>query len=476
MENLIRMIFLNYTIKKTHLPYRFKGLSIITLFIVTLSCEEFVEVDLPSSQLSSEAVFADNTTANAAMLSVYAKIRDQGMFTGGQGMSAVMGTYADELLYFGTPSAGIATFYSNNILASNSTTAMWWQSGYNQIYMANAIINGVENSTTLSGATREQLKGEALFLRAFIHFHLVNLFGGIPYIATTDYLVNSVATRKTEAEIYELIVTDLLQAESLLPAAYIGGQKVRANKQVARAFLSRVYLYKGEWALAANTASSVLNDTSASTWETNLDAVFVKESATAIWQLLPGNDGANTSEGEAFIFTGGPPAFVSLNDQLLNAFEPGDQRLTHWIKEVTFDTSSWYHPFKYKQRTVTSTSLEYSVMLRLAEQYLIRAEARARMGELTMALSDLNMVRNRAGLPDSSAGTQQEILDAIIHERHVELFTEHGHRFFDLKRTNKLDSVLGSSKPGWETTDRLLPLPEAELILNPNLEPQNPGY
>jgi hypothetical protein len=72
--------------------------------------------------------------------------------------------------------------------------------------------------------------------------------------------------------------------------------------------------------------------------------------------------------------------------------------------------------------------------------------------------------------------SQQDILSAILHERRVEFFTELGHRFFDLKRTNHLDDALSSVKVGWNSTDSLLPLPESELTLNPNLNPQNPGY
>jgi hypothetical protein len=88
----------------------------------------------------------------------------------------------------------------------------------------------------------------------------------------------------------------------------------------------------------------------------------------------------------------------------------------------------------------------------------------------------LNIIRHAAGLGDTPASSQQEILDAIQRERRVELFTEYGHRFFDLKRNGGLDAALSPVKPGWNTTDALLPLPEAELLLNPNLAPQNTGY
>ncbi|MNS80528.1 SusD family protein [compost metagenome] len=114
--------------------------------------------------------------------------------------------------------------------------------------------------------------------------------------------------------------------------------------------------------------------------------------------------------------------------------------------------------------------------MRLSEQYLIRAEVRAQQGDLIGAKEDLDAIRNRAGLPQTTAGTKQEILDAILQERRWELFTEYGHRFFDLKRSGKIDAVLSITKTGWNTTDVLFPLPQNELSINPNLLPQNSGY
>jgi hypothetical protein len=115
-------------------------------------------------------------------------------------------------------------------------------------------------------------------------------------------------------------------------------------------------------------------------------------------------------------------------------------------------------------------------VLRLSEQYLIRAEARARQGDLIGAKDDLNVIRNAAGLGNTIAVTDIAIIDAVLRERRVELFTEYGHRFFDLKRYGTVNAILSLVKPGWEVTDSLLPLPETELLVNPNLLPQNPGY
>jgi hypothetical protein len=121
------------------------------------------------------------------------------------------------------------------------------------------------------------------------------------------------------------------------------------------------------------------------------------------------------------------------------------------------------------------------MVLRLAEQYLIRAEAEANEGDSTDAIDDLNVIRNRALLPNYSANVNGSLLSAILHERQVELFTEWGHRWFDLIRTNSADSVMGIIAPlkhgSWNDNNdqELYPIPQTARNLDMNLT-QNPGY
>lgn len=452
------------------------GLLVLGMLLIH-GCDSFVEVDLPSSQLTAKAVFEDKATANAAMVSIYAKMRDTGILSGSlSGLSNQMGNYTDELVYYGSITGKTRNFYNNTILPSNAEVFNWWNSSYNQIYASNAIIEGVNASTALPQADKKQLTGEALFVRSLLHFYLLNLYGNVPYIITTNYEKNKVASKMQSAELYSHIIKDLVFAVSLLPDSYISSDRIRPNKSTAMALLARVYLYNKQWAEAANAASYLLSNTQTYAWETDLDTVFVKESSTTIWQFLPRTNGQNTQEGETFIFNSGPPALTALSTQLLNSFELGDQRKIHWVKAVTKGKDTWYHVNKYKQRSKTPSSLEYSIVFRLAEQCLIRSEARAELGDLDGAKKDLNVIRTTAGLTGTTAISKQEILDAIIQERKVEFFTELGDRFFSLKRINDLDQVLSPVKAGWDPTDRLLPLPESELIINPNLNPQNPGY
>ena len=131
---------------------------------------------------------------------------------------------------------------------------------------------------------------------------------------------------------------------------------------------------------------------------------------------------------------------------------------------------------KYKVNTNTATTEECSILFRLAELHLIAAEAAVQSGDMELAMEYINMLRERAGLSMISSTDRASLLDAIQRERQVELFTEQGHRFFDLKRTGRIDGTLAPIKPNWQHTDALLPIPESELLLNPNLEPQNEGY
>jgi len=445
---------------------------VIAMTACLYGCDSFTEVDLPGSQLTSPAVFRDKATATAAMTDIYSKIRDYGLLTGYPvGLSNQLGLYSDELDSYGGSSLN---FYNNNLVAAAPEIADWWNSSYNQVYAANAVAEGVQASP-LDTAVKDQLLGEALFTRALLHFYLMQVFGPVPYIKTTDYRANSTASRLPEAVVYENVAADLETASSLLPEAYATAERVRPNKSAARALLARVYLYSGKWAEASNAASGVLNQNDLYANEADLGKTFLKESTATIWQLMPGWAGDNTFEGGTFIFTSGPPPSVALRESVVEAFEPGDLRKTSWTAAVTDGTTTWHHANKYKEKAA-GESKEYSIVLRLAEVYLIRAEARARQGEIIGAREDLNTIRQLAGLPETTAATPDEIIAAVLRERRVELFTEFGHRFSDLKRTGNLDAVLSPQKPGWNTTDRLFPLPQGELLVNPNLAPQNEGY
>lgn len=449
-------------------------LSFLMIIFLFSNCESFVEVDLPDSRLTGTIVFNDLNTAEATMANLYSKLVNNSLVSGNSnGISLLLGNYADEIQNY---NMGISEFqyYQNNLLATDLSIKSFWNNSYNLIYAANAIIEGLETST-LAESDKNKLKGEALFIRAFVHFHLHNLFGEIPYVSSTDYRINTTINKLNTEVIYELITTDLEVAKSLLPSGDNILNKTRVNHDVTKAFLARVYLYNEQWDKAIIEANELINSGNY-VWVENLNEVFLKESTGTIWQLKPSNEGTATYEAQSFVFTMGPPPNRAMNENLVMAFEPDDSRKVNWVGIISGDSDNWYYPFKYKQYLSESTSNEYSIMIRLEELYLIRAESLVHLGNFDEAKSDINKIRNRANLQNITTNIEQELLEAIFHERRIELFCELGHRFFDLKRSGKINNVLASIKVGWNSTDVLWPLPEIELMLNPNLLPQNSGY
>jgi starch-binding outer membrane protein, SusD/RagB family len=193
----------------------------------------------------------------------------------------------------------------------------------------------------------------------------------------------------------------------------------------------------------------------------------------------------DTYDGNFFILLSSPQGgCCALSPQLLNSFEPGDMRRIDWVDSFYTSTASYYYPFKYKVKggTAITTVTEYEMVLRLAEQYLIRAEANAQQGNTGAALYDLNVIRKRANLQNYSGATDESsLLTAILHERQVELFTEWGHRWLDLIRTgngNSVMSLVTPQKGGTWNSDGyqlLYPIPQSELSVDYNLS-QNSGY
>ncbi|MGM0932685.1 MAG: RagB/SusD family nutrient uptake outer membrane protein [Bacteroidota bacterium] len=438
-------------------------------------CESFVETDIPSSQISGEMVFNDIKTAESALADVYSQIRDNSLFAGNtSGISILLGLYSDELVNYNTWNSGLEAFYTNNLQASSSSNEILWNRSFNLIFATNAVIEGIENSGELAAEESELLLGQAYFIRAFIHFYLVNMYGDIPYIRTTDYTINQDVSRLSKMIVFEEITTDLHYAAELLPENYISDLRVKPNKFAAHALLARVNLYKDDWENSIKQASMVIEETTMYQLNEDLNQVFKNNSNSTIWQLHPGNATSNTLQGQTFIFNSGPPPITALTDSLLVSFEENDLRAVHWVQSVGDSINNWQHPYKYKINSNTGSE-EFSIVLRLAEMYLIRAEANFNLGNRDESIQDLNIVRERAGLSPLTGIAIEDLRELILRERFHEFFTEFGHRFFDLKRNQLLDEVL-NYKEGWEGHNELLPLPESELLLNSNLLPQNPNY
>ena len=459
-------------------------------------CKKMIEVPTPATSLTGETVYKEDATAIGVLTGIYANMSSSELAVAGSipSFSLFAGLSGDELtLMDGSYNLMAQAYYRNALSGSDGAYGSeYWSGLYPVIASCNAAIAGIRGSTGLTPAVRQQLLGEAYFLRAFHYFYLVNLFGDVAMPLSAAYPANTSLSRSPADTVYRQIVADLRLAQGLLSAQWLDGtllapdvDRVRPTKWAAQALLARIYLYTGDWVDAIHEADSVIANTDLFAL-VSLDNVFLRSSLgnnEAIWQLQPVNEGWNTEDAKSFILSAaGPGAGIDagtyLSNELLSAFEPQDMRRSNWVDSVIVGGDTYFFPFKYKVNTYGQPVTEYLTILRLAELYLIRAEAKARLGDLAGADADLGLVRARAGLGPVNADS--DLLSAIWHERQVELFSELGQRWLDLKRVGGVDSVMRVVTPlkgggAWQPYDKWYPLPVSDLQSDPNLV-QNQGY
>ncbi|MBW8683473.1 RagB/SusD family nutrient uptake outer membrane protein [Chitinophaga rhizophila] len=469
-------------------------IAIIGFIFITQSCEKLIEVDPPIDQQIGQSIFDSDINAASVLTGLYTRISSFNF----DDMSMRLGLASDELETNAPPNSILSLIYTNSI--SKEGNQLFWTSLYEYIFRINSAIEGITSSKGLSSLVKQRLLGEAKFLRAFIYFHIVNLYGRAPLITTTDAKINATKNRDDIDAIYELVISDLKDAKFSLSDEYLSAnittttaERLRPNKSVASALLARIYLYRSMWQNAEQEATEVINKTEDYRLVA-LDSVFLKNSLEAIWQLQPVDLTTNTKDAMLFylkpssIFSqpgpDGEARPVYLNNNLYTKFSADDKRKDIWTDSVIVNGITYPFAFKYKVFETNQPLNEYIMVLRLAEQYLIRAEARLRQNKntgLESSISDLNTIRARAGLSSVNTNTDTEIFTLIMDERQRELFTEWGHRWFDLKRTNLVDIIMPpitASKGGqWASFKALYPIPISDIKNNPSFQQdQNPGY
>ncbi len=445
---------------------------IISLFILGISlgaCKKYVDIDPPSDYLTVDKVFSDDGKATASVTAIYGSMINTNSFAS-YSTTLYGGLSADELIPF-NPTGNLDEINDNEIAVNNSLMESYWGSPYKFIYFSNAAIEALNNSTSLSEAVKKRLLAESRFIRSFCYSYLVQFFGDVPWITGTNYQQNMIAPRKNKQEIIQSIVEELEALKPMLDANYTGTEKVRPNKWTVAALLARMYLYAGDWQKAEANATEIINS-GLYTPLANPGTVYLKTSKEAIWHLMPVS-GELRERAQMAPSSTNPRNYITSG--LVSQFEPTDLRRQKWIDSITSSGIKYYYPAKYKNGSSANIA-EYYVVFRVAEQYLIRAEARIRQGNIAEAITDLNVIRTRAGIAliNNTPSTDQALL-MVEEERRKELFCEWGHRWLDLIRTGRANAVLGPLKPLWQSTDMLYPVPEAEILSNPFLV-QNPGY
>ncbi|MDQ0966861.1 hypothetical protein QFZ20_002264 [Flavobacterium sp. W4I14] len=442
---------------------------IIILFAIVLlnfnsGCKKLVTVDLPKNQLNTEGVFSDTSSTKAALVNIYSLIDK----TIDNNLNKYMSMYTDDLTIPGSPND---EFWNSNLSTGNSTVLNFWKNSYFAIYSCNEVIDRLSNNTDMPPAFTVQAVGEARFLRAYLYFYLINSFGNVPLILSTNVSENISKGRDPITVIYGQIETDLNEAELALPENIVTG-KTRANKWAVRALKARISLYQQKYNEAVDRSTRIISSGLYSPLPVPSE-VFLSNSKESILQIWTPN--GFVADGTTLIPASGRPTYV-LSPNLLNSFENGDLRKTLWTKAVTVSGISYSYSFKYHNRIANTSTPEYLVLLRLSEQYLIRAEALANLGSLSEAITDLNVLRKRAGLALLSMNLSKEDCQAAIYrEWRSEFFMEAGHRFMELRRTGRLQETISFIKPNWPSKSVLLPIPQNEITYNQTLT-QNPGY
>lgn len=437
-----------------------KFLYIPLLIVCTTGCNDFLDEN-PVDSIIDEIAITDVESAEATIAALYALYPGRPITT--------LANMSDEQNDF----PGDGEFSLNVVESTTQGMIGVWNPNWEVIYRANNIIQEIPRVENLTAEQKDQFVAEAKTIRALQYLvHLIPFWGDVPWTESTDIEVLRKLSRTPEDQVLSNIIADLSEAELNLPEEYDTQTKTRTRiiRGSAKAILARAFLYQENWQQAEIKATEVINNP---LYELQVDYenVFVPNSQESIFELWS-DQFINQGVGQSFFpeSLGGGYASVPTSN-IEDAFEPGDIRKATALNRDENDL-----PYIFKYRDVTqSGELQEKKEIRLAEMYLIRAEARAQQNKIAEAQEDLNTIRNRAGLDNTTANDQSTLLLAIEQERFVELAFE-GHRWADLVRTGRVDQVMGQFNPNWNPRAKLLPLPQEEVDLNPNLLPQNPGY
>lgn len=436
------------------------------------ACDEPLQVD-PSASIPFEEALNTVSEIEAGVRGAYDALQQTGTYDRQQVVYPDL--YTDNLDFTGTFDTD-AEVDLRAVQSTNSSVEGMWGDSYEGINRANNVLASIPGVPELGAAAAARFRGEALFLRALNYHNLVRWFGGVPLITQPNWNVgdqeNTNKPRASQAEVYALIEADLQEAVTLLPTT---SGDFRATQDAARALLARVFLDEGKHAQARDMATAVITSGRYSLTTPFGNLWAVENSPESIFSVQYTITDTNDL---AFWFfpshLGGRRGFAP-SANLRTAYQnAGDTQRLNATIGIYFTASGALRRYGLKYHRI-STSDDNVIVLRLAEMYLIRAEANARLGaDPAVVRADVNVVRARAGLAPLAATitTQAALLNAILLERRLEFALE-GHRFFDLRRI--LGPTAAAAFLGIPEFRLLFPIPQGERDVNPNLG-QNPGY
>lgn len=448
--------------------FNLKILTIVALAF-TASCDVLDQT--PQQSLPTDDIFTNEANVNAVLAGAYSGL--QGALDDNIRFAELAGDNAQHTGSF--PSWAVIDQY--NLLADNAVGRNQFIALYDVINTANNLISFTNNVESMPQDRRDAAIAQAKVIRALAYHNLVRWYGGVPLmLEPIESLDEGNVPRSTAAQVYAAITTDLEEASATLGANGNAGATTISG-YAATALLARVSLYTEAYLAAETNASTVINSGNYAVTGVLYSANFgVAEadgqgSGESIFELLFTDEDSNSMSffsrpnGNGGRFEYGPtPTYPAV-------YAAADERMASNLRTY----SGALRLGKYFRTNGSDNFL----VVRLAEMYLIRAEALARQNfavNLAAAVADVNVVRNRAGLGDvlvADFANLEEFLDEVLLQKRLELDQE-GHRWHDLVRTDRAQATLGITDPN----DLLWPIPQREIDSNSAIAPedQNPGY
>lgn len=487
----------------------YKFTLLVILIFTGISCEDQLDLQ-PISEETSGNAYDTASQIEGALVGAYESFQSSEYYVWDK---LLFQDVRSDNCYAGGDNPEIFQLDYLDIEPTHSRLFTHWSNIYNAIAKANLVlerVNGIDDPL-LTEERRDQIKGEAYFLRAFHYFTIVKMWGGVPLVLNTTTSTDPGSVnlpRSTVEEVYAQILSDLENAAGLLPETY--GNDASVNK--ARATFGAAH------ALAAKVNAQKPNRD----YQAVLNHIEAVENSSANYELIDYNQlfsGNNYNNAESILevqYLGGnegnfgpqlllPPSisgdswrkFVTPSVDLVNAFDSeGDTvrknasilfESVQWVDEFWGNSQGTSIPFSYKWKNANGfASADNTYLLRYGDIVLLKAEALTETGQLNDAVTEVNKIRNRADLPDlieAQSSSQQILRETILKERRLELFQE-GQRWDDLARYNVLVSTMNNlieidlrtgNPVNYNMTEAkiLLPIPQQELDRNPALE-QNP--
>ncbi len=441
-----------------------KWLFVGATLVFATACDSRLEVK-PTQSIDAADALSTSQSVGVTLIGAYDGLAN-GNFYGGSVKYAGDLLGDDAEVRFGGTFATLDELWRKTITTNNGVVQSTWLQGYIAIDRANNVLASLDKVET---ANKAKVEGEARFIRGLAYFELVRLWGkswgdgdnnanlGVPIVTTPTRVVGPEDSRPraSVASVYTQVIEDLTKAESLLVAA----KKTEfASKEAAQAILARVYLQQGNYAAARDAANKVISGGNFELTSTFAEAFADATNDSEIIFKIFVNDQDGTNGMNTYY---APSTFQGRGDIRVQAkhlalYSATDKRGTFFVK-VSNNTFTGKHLEQYGDVAVT----------RLAEMYLIRAEANQRLVTSVGAtpLNDINLIRRRAG---ASVLTTVD-LNAILTERKLELAFE-GHQVHDAKRLKRNIGTLV-----FNDNKLLMPIPQREIDTNKALV-QNAGY